>query len=168
MKERRFYFSQSRMRMFMLLTLGLSIFLFAIIYYEYTETGSIDFFILAVSVLLLFLSVVFRKKMNAGPVVVMNGNGIDFLGTAPKFGFVSWDEIKGAVLFKTEKQIFVGFLLENEDEFMEKYNGISLELMKLNQRMGNPVVNISYNNLKDKEEFIVVLQEFNVDIYEAS
>lgn len=170
MNEKLFYDSKGRMVGLSILTITLSIaFGFAAIS---MLTGGMEMeplmFILLIGITLILLPTSFflmKKVKNNEPSVIVNEKGITINGYIPKIGFIPWEDIEGCLPYSLQGQLLLGFVLYDEEKYLNKFTGMNRKILEANKGMGFPAVNIAIKNLKDREGFLNSLEENKVAFF---
>lgn len=170
MNEKEFYDSKTRMIGLSVITIALSIIFGGIAISMIIGVLQMDwlvfFVFLIVTIILVPVSLVLLKRSKTNePSVVISEEGIVINGFIPKIGFIPWKDIDGCVPYKLNKQPMLGFILYDEDKYLNKFTGMNRKILEANRGMGFPAINVPINNLKDKDGFFEALAEQNVAFY---
>lgn len=171
MNEMVFYPSRTKFMFFSIVTFLIGLFFTYIpmmMLFGSTETDWITGIIFAlIAIILLPVSyVLFKKAINKEDGVIINDKGISINVHSPKIGFIPWEDIEGCLLYSVQGQPMIGFIIPNEEEYVNRFNGISKTMLVANQKMGFPAINISLNTIKDKTGLLEALERQKVGFYE--
>ncbi|WP_158661033.1 STM3941 family protein [Bacillus kwashiorkori] len=170
MNEKFFYFARGRMFFLSFLTLGLAVLFGGIsinIAFNTLEQDMIAFIVFVLTAIILLPVGIFimKKALKKEPAVIINSQGITIMAFYPAVGYIPWEEIDGIIPYEVKGQPMIGFILHDEDKYLNKFSGVKKKLFLANRRMGFPAFNVPINNLKDKTGFLEALEENNVGVY---
>lgn len=170
MQNKEFFDSRARMIGFSILTITLTLVFggisLAMLFGSITLEIPMFILSLILTIVLIPVSIVLLKKATTNePSVVISTQGIIINGYIPKIGFIPWEDIDGCIPYQINKQAMLGFILFDEDKYVNKFTGMNKKLLEANRGMGYPAINVSINNLKDKEGFFEALAEQNIGFY---
>ncbi|MCD7034182.1 hypothetical protein LRR81_08045 [Metabacillus sp. GX 13764] len=164
MKRLEIYENKTKLGMLLGLTILIAIgFLIPVILYAVDpESIGLTFFILSLVVVALTIwamtKAVARIK-SKNPYLIFENDAITIY-PAPNFPQkLSHSEIDGVVPYQLNGQKFIGIVLKNEDEHLEKMPPKIRRTAKFSRKSGFPALNVQVNYLK-KSDLPAVLEQF--------
>lgn len=123
---------------------------FAKIFLKITGLIGIIFFGLA------FLFIIYRlfKPKN---ILTINIDGFIDNSSAISLGYIPWSEVEKIKEFKVISERFIGVELKNEEEYLKRTSNIKLKLLKINLKIGYPIISINLNSTKADIEVITLI-----------
>ncbi|SMO80356.1 STM3941 family protein [Melghirimyces algeriensis] len=128
--------------------------------------GIMFFLSMIITMIMIPVSVKLISKVKRNePTVIVSAEGIEMNGYVPKVGFIPWEDIDGCIPYSLKGQNLIGFILYDEEKYLNKFTGMNRKILEANRSLGYPAINVSLNTLKEKESFIKALEEQNVGFY---
>ena len=107
----------------------------------------------ALFLILLFTTLALVRRIRGSSVVIrLESTHIEFLDIPNHPLRFPWSEIKGFEVYKVQGQPLLGFVLEDEEKYIQELPGVTKTMLKANQKMGCPAFNIGLRNIKKPDE----------------
>ena len=170
MNDLVFYPTRIKMILLSIVAFLAGVFCIYLSYISFTDPAEENWFMGIISLLLVIIILpasffMLKKSLMQEGAVIINDKGITINVQMPKIGFIPWQDIEGCLLYSVSGQTMIGFIIPNEDEYINKFSGMGKKALQANQAMGHPAINIALNLIKDKVGLLEELEK-NVGFYE--
>ncbi len=100
------------------------------------------------------------KLFDSKPGLVISQDGIIDNSSGVSAGYIPWSRVIGVSEFTVLNQRFVGIVVNNPEEYLNRGNALQRKANQVNMKMFGTAINISSNALKIQfDELVRVLQD---------
>ena len=108
-------------------------------------------------ILLMTTLALFRRIRGSSVVIRLEPAYLEFLDIPNHPLRFPWNEVKGFEVYTVQGQPLLGFVLEDEEKYLEGLPAVTKTLLKANQKLGCPAFNIGLRNIKKPDEALEAL-----------